>query len=134
MQKTKRKRTLIKFATQNTVYTAGEGSTTSWQTISVPLGNDELGNQIVTDCFYCEWLNSYGNTAIEQQADGVIRSARVRMTFVLAIYNALISGDVRIYKNGVADDKHTFCLASAADNYIEDNKMLEFQVKKYEVR
>lgn len=130
----RRKRTLIKFAKQHTIYVPGKGSTTSWVPIQVSIGKDSNGADVMTDCFYCEWLNSYGNTAIQQQADGVIRPARVRMTFVKKIYDALISGDVRVYKNGIIDDAHAFTLASAADNYIEDNKMLEFQVKKYEVR
>ncbi len=42
--------------------------------------------------------------------------------------------DVRIYLNGVIDDAHAFKLAAVADNYLQQNKMLEFQVKKYEVR
>ena len=133
-QTVKRKRTLVKFAVQQTKYVEGEGSTTKWQPIEVSIGKDENGVDIMTDCFYCEWLNSYGNTAIQQQADGVIRPARVRIPFVKKLYDALCTEDVRVYKNGVIDDAHCFALASAADNYIEDNKMLEFQVKKYEVR
>lgn len=133
-QTVRKKRTLIKFAVQRTKYVAGEGSTTTWQPIEVSIGKDENGSDIMTDCFYCEWLGSYGNVAIQQQADGVIRPARVRMTYVKSIYEALLSGAVRIYKNGVIDDAHCFTLASAADNYLESNKMLEFQVKKYEVR
>ena len=46
----------------------------------------------------------------------------------------MITKDVRIYLNGVIDDAHAFKLAAAADNYLQQNKMLEFQVKKYEVR
>ncbi len=133
-QTVRRKRTLIKFAQQKTTYEPGKGSTTEWIPIQASIGKDYNGNDIMTDCFYCEWLGSYGNVAIQQQADGVIRPARVRMTFVKSIYEALISGDVRIYKNGVIDNAHCFTLASAADNYLESNKMLEFQVKKYEVR
>lgn len=130
----KRKRTLIKFAIQQTNYIEGEGACTGWIPLQVPIGFDDYGNEITTDCFYCEWLNSYGNNAIQQQSDGVIRPARVRMPYVKVVYEALTTKDVRIYKNGVADDAHTFQLASAADNYIESNKMLEFQVKKYEVK
>lgn len=130
----KRKRTLIKFATQQTHYIEGEGACTGWTPLQVPIGFDDGGNEIITDCFYCEWLNSYGNNAIQQQADGVIRPARVRMPYVKAVYDALTTKDVRIYKNGVIDDAHTYKLASAADNYVESNKMLEFQVKKYEVK
>lgn len=133
-QTVKRKRTLVKFAVQRTKYVEGEGSTTTWQPIEVSIGKNKDGVDITTDCFYCEWLNSYGNTAIQQQADGVIRPARVRIPFVKKLYDALCTEDVRVYKNGVVDDAHCFILASAADNYIESNKMLEFQVKKYEVR
>lgn len=130
----KRKRTLIKFAIQQTTYIEGEGACTGWILLQVPIGFDDNGNEILTDCFYCEWLNSYGNNAIQQQSDGVIRPARVRMPYVNAVYEALITKDARIYKNGIIDDAHTFQLASAADNFIESNKMLEFQVKKYEVK
>ncbi len=133
-QNVKRRRTLVKFAVQHTEYVAGEGSKTTWKPITVTLGKDDRGAEIVTDCFYCEWMNSYGNVAIQQQADGVRHPARVRMTFVKAIYDALTTKAVRIYKNGVMDDAHRFELASDANNYIEDNRMLEFQVKKYEVR
>lgn len=133
-QTVRRKRTLIKFAQHKTTYVPGKGSTTEWVPIQASIGKDHNGNDIMTDCFYCEWLGSYGSVAIQQQADGVIRPARVRMTYVRSIYEALISGDVRIYKNGVIDNAHCFTLASAADNYLESDKMLEFQVKKYEVR
>ncbi len=88
----------------------------------------------MTDCFYCEWLGSYGALAIQQQAEGIIQPARVRMPYVKAVYDALQSKNVKIYKNGKDDEQHTFCLNSAADNYIESNKMLEFQVKRYEVK
>ena len=131
-KKPKRKRTQIRFAVQETVYQAGTGSRTEWVPIKVKIGTDERGNDIETDSFFCEWLGSYGATAIRQQADGVIRPARVRMTFVQTLYDALTTKDVRIYKNGVIDDAHRYRLASAADNCGEENKTLEFQVEKYE--
>lgn len=130
----KRKRTLIKFAKQVTNYIEGEGARTSWETIQASVGFDDSGKKILTDCFYCEWLNSYGANAIQQQSDGTIQPARVRMTYVKVIYDALQNKDVKIYKNGVIDNNNCYELCSAADNYIESNKMLEFQVKKYEVK
>lgn len=134
-QTVKRKRTLIKIATQVTDYTAGEGASTKWQTISVCVGHSVPDNApIMSDCLYCEWLGSYGSVAIQQQADGVTRPARVRMPFVQSVYDALLAGDVRIYLDGKTDAAHTFTLASAADNYLNDNKMLEFNVKQYSTR
>ncbi|MCM1218003.1 MAG: hypothetical protein NC548_26250 [Lachnospiraceae bacterium] len=134
-QTVKRARTLIKIATQVTVYTDGVGASTEWQTIEVCVGHDTVdGAPIMSDCLYCEWLGSYGSVAIQQQADGVTRPARVRMPFVQSIYDALIAGDVRIYLDGKTDAAHTFTLASAADNYLNENKMLEFNVKQYATR
>ncbi|MCM1441042.1 MAG: hypothetical protein NC131_17845 [Roseburia sp.] len=131
-QTVKEKRTLVKFAVQRTRHIAGKGAATTWETITVNIGEDESGSPITTDCFYCEWLNSYGQAALRQQADGVIRPARLRMPFVQAVYDALITSDVRIYLYGIQDEAHTFCLAAAADNYLNQNKMIELQVKKYE--
>ncbi len=126
------RRTLVKFAVQRTRHIASKGAATTWETIAVNIGEDESGSPITTDCFYCEWLNSYGQAALKQQADGVIRPARLRMPYVKAVYDALITSDVRIYLYGIQDEAHTFCLASAADNYLNQNKMIEMQVKKYE--
>ena len=133
-QSVRRRRTMIRIAVQRTEYRAGEGSSSVWEPITAVIGRDERGEEIVTDRFYCEWLGSYGACAIEQQADGVIRPARVRMPYVGAVYETLTTKAVRIYKNGIADEAHTYELASAADNYLDADKMLEFQVKKYEVR
>lgn len=126
------RRTLVKFAVQRTRHIASKGAATTWETIAVNIGEDESGSPITTDCFYCEWLNSYGQAALKQQADGVIRPARLRMPYVKAVHDALITSDVRIYLYGIQDEAHTFCLASAADNYLNQNKMIEMQVKKYE--
>lgn len=133
-QSVKERRTLVRFAVQRTRHVSGKGSATSWETIKVQIGTTTEGAPIMTDCFYVEWLSSYGSVAIQQQSDGVIRPARVRMPYVETVYNALTTKDVRIYLYGIPDDDHTFRLASAADNYLQQNKMLEFQVKKYEVK
>jgi hypothetical protein len=127
----RKRRTAIKFAIQRTTYTAGAGSATNWEKIVVPIGTDADGNTITTDTFYCEWLGSYGAAAIQQQADGVNRVARVRMTFVLPVYNALLSEPVRIFKDGIEDALHTFTLASSADDLLGENQTIEFQVQHY---
>ena len=133
-QTVKRRRTMIRIAVQHTEYAPGKGSTTTWKPLTVRIGTNEKGEPILTDCFYCEWMSSYGSVAIAQQADGVLHAARVRIPFVQKVYDALTQRDVRIYKNGAMDDAHCFVLASGANNYIEGNKLLEFQVKKQEVR
>ncbi len=131
-QRVTKTRTFIKIAEQNTTYIEGEGTSTTWDKITAILGKDGDGNDIVTDGFYCEWLNAFGQVAIQQQSDGVICPARVRMVYVDVVYNALLNKAVKIYKNGIEDDAHAFVLSSSVDNYVEGNKMLEFNVKKYE--
>lgn len=133
-QQVRRKRTLIKFGVETTIYTDDEGADVTYELLSVPVGIDDNDNEIVTDCFYCEWLGSYGANAIQQQADGVVQPARVRMPFVKAVYDALQSKSTKIYLYGINDPQHTYCLNSAVDNYLESNKLLEFQVKRYEVK
>jgi len=135
MQTVNQARTLVKFGVQKTNYVSGQGVTTDYEIIKVKIGEDEDGKDIETSCFYVEWLNAYGSVAIQQQAEGVLRPARVRMKYVKAVYDALI-GDkpVIVYLRGIVDDAHAFILASAADNYLNENQMIEFAVKKREVR
>lgn len=133
-QRVKKRRTLVKFAVQQTEYQAGKGSRTSWVPIKVKIGTDEEGHDVFTDCFYVEWMGSYGSIAIQQQADGVRSSARVRLPFIQTLYDVLNAKDVRIYKGGVCDDAHCFVLASSPNSILEERKLLEFHVKKYDVR
>lgn len=125
------KRTLVKFGVQTTTQIAGKGASTTWEIIKVPIGTDDDGNPIMSDCFFCEWVGSYGAAAIQQQAEGVKRSARVRLPYVKAVYDALTTKQTRIYLYGETDEAHTFVLASDADDYLERHKFIEFQVKHY---
>ena len=131
-QTVRQKTTLVRFAVQTTRYVEGTGAVTEWETIRARIGTNPDGTPRLTDAFYVEWLNAYGMNAVQQQADSVVRPARVRMTYVKAVYDALVEKNVRVYLNGVMDDAHAFTLASSPDNYLEENKMIEFQVKKYE--
>lgn len=131
-QTVKKKRTKVHFAVQCTTYEAGKGATTTWQKLKAQIGVDEYtGEPIMTEDFYVEWLAAYGAAAIQQQADGVIKPARVRMPYVKSVYEALVTQPVKIYLHGIEDAAHTFTLNSSADNYLDENKMIEFQVKQY---
>lgn len=128
----KKRPTLIKFAIPQDVYVAGKGNTTSLEFVTMPVATNEDGSTTKTDCFYCEWINAYGNIAIQQQSDGVARTARIRMAFNKIVYDALQDKRVKIYLHGIVDAKHCYELASVADNYAESNKLLEFNVQHYE--
>lgn len=127
------RRVAVRFARPLTIYRAGEGCAREWQIVTARVGEDENGSPLTTDVFYCEWTGAYGATAIEQEANGVHMPARVRLPFVKALYDALTTRDVRIYKGGVMDEAHAYELASAVIDPTERGKILEFQVKKREV-
>lgn len=133
-QRIKSRRTLIKIAVKKTSYIAGQGAFSDYEIIKAQIATDIDGNPIFTDCFYCEWLNSFGMVAIQLQQEGMSQPARIRMPFVKSVYEALATRDIKVYKNGRADDAHTYTLTSSPDNYLEQNKFIEFQVKHYEVK
>lgn len=131
-QSVKECRTLIKFGVPRGEYAPGAGATTTFHLITAKVGESPCGDEIMTDCFYCEWLGAYGIQATQAQQDGVVRPARVRMPFARCVYEALTTKGCKIYLRGLQDAPHTFELASDADDYLQQGAMLEFQVKHYE--
>jgi hypothetical protein len=129
-QTVKKRRTLIKIAVKKSVYVEGKGADTVYEPISVKIAADPDGNPIYTDCLYCEWLNRFGSVAIQLEQQTVTQPARVRMPFVQGVYDALLTKTARIYKWGKSDPANAFELASSPDNYAEQSKMLEFEVKR----
>lgn len=129
-----KRHTMVKFAIQKNSYTKGSGNKIINEFITVRIGTNTAGEGIYTDIFYVEWLNSYGALAIAQQAEGISQTARIRMAYIDTVYRALQSGQVKIFKNGIVDDENCYILASAPDNYLEGKKLLEFNVKHYEVK
>lgn len=133
-QRLQKSRTLIKIAVKKTGYIAGKGAVADYEIVKAQIATDTNNNPVLTDCFYCEWLSSFGAVAIALQQESVSQPARVRIPYVKAILDALTSSDVKVYKNGRVDDAHTYTLTSSPDNYLEQNKFIEFQVKHYEVK
>ncbi|MDR1093450.1 MAG: hypothetical protein LBL66_04805 [Clostridiales bacterium] len=131
-QTVKKRRTLIKIAVKKSIYTEGVGTESVYEVVSAQIATDPDGNPIYTDCFYCEWLNRFGSVAVQLEQLSVPQAARVRMPFVQGVYDALRTKAARIYKGGRAVPADTFELASSPDNYAQQNKMLEFEVKRIE--
>lgn len=131
-QSVKECRTLIKIGIPTGEYIAGEGGSTVFKLVSAKVGTSACGEEVTTDCFYCEWLGAYGTQATQAQQDGIVRPARVRMPFAQCVYDALNTKGCKIFLRGRQDTEHTFELASGADDYLQQNAMLEFQVKHYE--
>lgn len=131
-QTANKRRTLIKFLVKRSVYVGGEGANAcEYKPIQAQVATDPDDNPIYTDCFYCEWVDLFGALAIEMEQKGVKCPARVRMTYVEGVYEALKSEGVRILKDGRNDEAHIYELNSSPTNELNENKAIEFQVKQY---
>lgn len=114
------KRTLIKFTTEKTVYVSGVGVQKGKPTpFTVNFGG------VDTDCFYCEWLDAFGKTAIEYEQKGMKSPARVRMTYLQELYDLLTTEAVKILRNG--NPQMAYELNSAPMHF---DDILEFQVRR----
>lgn len=132
-QTAKQRRTLIKVAVKKTEYAAGSTAKTDYEIVKAQIGITEPdGAPVYTDCFYCEWRNSFGSAALQSEQENIKGLARVRMTFVQSVYDALNAKGVRIYKGGRTDPANTFTVATLPDDYMDKKQMLEFQVKRIE--
>lgn len=113
-------------------YTPGQGATKTWEII-------QSGEYNV---FYCEWTGTFGDRAMTASAIGVNDSATVRTFFNPVIYEKLRTEKVIIAKNidpyalkdGVPDknNPNVYELWGGPDNVREENRFLEFRVRRYE--
>lgn len=124
--------TLVKFYYKVTDYVSGKGNTTTWEKITSD-GHD---------AFYCEWKGAYGDRALSAEALGVKESATIRTFYNPNIYKQLRSVQVIVIKNGIEEaivdgvpDKsnpNVYELWGGVDNVLEENKYMEFRVRRYE--
>lgn len=124
--------TAVQFEITNSKYIPGQGAVTTSELIKMLVGFTDDEEPIYTDIFYVEWIDSYGSQAIMLQQQNVIRPARVRMIYNSELYNALKGKDVKIYLN--CNKEECFVLNSSVSNYMQENHMLEFQVRRFEVK
>lgn len=124
--------TPIKLYAQTAQYVPGQGNTTAWQLISSGAFNT----------YYCEWTGSFGDRAMSAQALGVNDSATIRMTFNPEVYSKLRTVKVVVVKNADAaaivngkpdkNNPNVYELWGGVDNVKEENRFLEFKVRRYE--
>jgi hypothetical protein len=120
-------RTKIKCYAKTTTYVPGQGQTSTWE----PSGD-----------FNCKWTGSYGARVMEAQALGVSDSATVTMRFAAALYAKLRTEQVVVIKNAdptaIVDGKpdknnpNVYELWGGVDNAKEENRYMEFRVRRYE--
>lgn len=124
--------TPIQIFTKETSYVPGQGNTTTWQ----ELNSD--GYKV----FYCEWRTMYGDRAMTAETLGVKNSATIRTFYNPNIYNKINKEQAIIVKNlddtafvegkPDKDNPNLFELWGGVDNVLEENKFMEFRVRRYE--
>lgn len=125
--------TAVSFWEKVSTYVSGQGNSTSW----------ELYSEGVMSVFPCEWRGTHGNAQLSAQAVGVLDSARIRMPYVPDLYEKLRTSEMVIVKG--ADDSavtgnvpnelnpNTYTVWGGVDNMQEENRYMEFNVRRYEV-
>ena len=101
--------------------------------------NDFLGEKIET--YFCEWLNLYGTEYIIAQQKNVEYSAKIRMVYNPFLYAILQKKNIYISKNAEnifkenRPDKNNincFVIFGTVENIREQNRIMEFKVRRYE--
>lgn len=124
--------TPVKIYTKKVEYIQGQGNTTTWEEL------DSDGYNV----FYCEWRMMYGDRALTAEGLGVKESATVKTFYNPNIYNAIRKSQTLIIKNidetafkdgkPVRDNPNLYELWGGVDNILEENRYMEFRVRRYE--
>ena len=124
--------TPLKFYSKETTYVPGKGNTTTWEEI----------NSDGYSVFYGEWKGSFGDRAFTAESLGVKDSATIRTFYNPNIYAKLKTIHVIVIKNAdetaIVDGKlyknnpNCYELWGGVDNVLEENKYMEFMVRRYE--
>lgn len=124
--------TPLKFFSKESVYTPGQGNSSEW----VEISTDGIST------FYCEWKGGFGDAVFTAANIGIKEWGTIRTFYNPDIYEKLRSVSVIIVKNAdetaVVDgeiDKNNmnvYELFGGVDNVLEENRYLEFKVRRYE--
>lgn len=120
------------FYVHESMYVPGEGPVTAWQRIETD----------GYDTFYCEWKGGFGERAMSAQAMGVNDMATIKTFYNPIIYEKMRTKKVIVVKNcdntalkDFIPDKHNpnvYELWGSPDNVKEENRYMEFRVRRYE--
>lgn len=119
------------FYRKTSTYTPGTGAATVWAAV-------------ITDVLFCEWKGGYGDRALAAESVGVSDMAIVRTFYHPDIYIALQNSQVIVAKNadstvmasGLPNKNNANCyeLWGGVDNVGNENKYIEFRVRRYEAK
>ena len=124
--------TPIKFYAKTTTYVPGQGQTEAWELVASSNHNT----------FFCEWRGSFGDRAMTAASLGVNDSATIKTFYNPVIYGKLRTVQVVVIKNAdataIVDGKpdknnpNVYELWGGVDNVLEENRFMEFRIRRYE--
>lgn len=124
--------TPIKFYHKVTEYVVGQGNTTTWEEIETDGHNT----------FYCEWKTTHGDRAMSAETLGVKQSATIRTFYNPTVYEKLRDIQVIVVKNDPTGaflsnvpnkgNANVYEVWGDIDNVLEENKYMEFRVRRFE--
>jgi hypothetical protein len=117
--------TRIKIKYKDSTYVPGQGSTEEYKTIAFYYGGQK------SEYFYCEWKGAFGSDVLEAESNKIKELGTVRMGYNPDVWSALTSKEVKIYRN---NEEMPFTAVGAPDNFEMLNIMLEFKVKRLDVK
>ena len=133
--------TPLKFLKEQSTYVPGDGYTTEWAEITSSINLTGAPQDV--SVFWVEWQSAFGNQVLEAQAVGVNEMATIRMAYNPTLYEALRLGNVIVAKDADdvikankpdKDNPNAYELFGGVDNYKELDKVMEFKVRRYEVK
>ena len=115
--------TQIRICEPVTEYVKGKNPIKTVVPITYTLGDD------TNELFYCEWRGSFGADLLTADSMNIKDLATVRMPYNPDVFEALRSKQVIIYQAGIDDP---YEVVGSPDNYLMQNRMIEFKVKQTE--
>ena len=115
--------TRIEFLIPKNEYVEGSGVKKNF----IPIEHMLCG--VKNTAFYCEWRGGFGADVLAADSMNIKEFGTIRMSYHPEIYKALCKGEVKIYRAG---DKKPFKAVGSPDNYLMQNRIIEFKVARLE--
>lgn len=113
-------------------YLADVGVVVSEEPVKSKVGLLTNGKVLYTDIFYADATNINTSQNIAQKQNNIVQSIRMTMPFVPEVAEAFDKYNIKIYLNGKKNQAYS--LINGSKNTNLQNKRLEFEIRKVEVK
>ena len=121
-----RPQTFVRIEKKTSAYQPGTGASDTW----APITRSCYG--MVSDTFPVEWRGAFGADMVSAAAQNIRQMATIRMAYHPAVWEALRSGEVRVFLAEEGPKARPFTVYGDADNVAMENRILEFKIHRRE--